>query len=178
MKKSIPLSIALHLTLLFLLAHGGGDGEGNGKGNPGGSQGTEDKGHFLGQPVDSPIDVVSIPKQKLNKLALEREKKIKKFKTDCGTDAYGGIGVTGPGGDNDTKTAMLVSEVGPGTPAEMAGIKPNDLLLGDEVLRGKPGTSVNVEVSSLNGTPKRTVTIIRQLICFSKDKKIITLPNE
>ena len=93
-----------------------------------------------------------------------------------GTLLYGGIGV-----QVRTDTAgALITRVGLGSPAEAAGIMPHDLIVAinhhpisdtvafgnvsiEEVMRGPPGTSVQVSVVSAGGPP-REFTLTRQVI--------------
>jgi C-terminal processing protease CtpA/Prc len=168
MKKSLLISIAIHCLLLFSFLKHGGKGNGNGNASTKSSD-----GHFLGQ-EQSPVEIKSLSKSDILRLEKEHRQRIAKMKKDCGKDAYGGIGVRGLGGD----TRMFVSEVGPGTPAELAGIVKDDQLDALEPMTGKPGTSVSVTIDGiLSHSQNRTVIITRELICF-KNNEMKIIPRE
>ena len=172
MKKYLIFSMALHVAILLLFIGGHGGGKGNGNGT---KEEEETKGHFLGQPKESQIDIVSVSKEELAQLDKERKKRIAKMKADCGKDAYGGIGVRGA--NNSSNTIMWVSEVGAGTPAENAGIVSGDVIISDVDIKGAPGTQVNVRVERFDRSEKKTVTITRELICYSQNK-VTVIPRE
>ena len=171
MKKYFLLSLCLHLAILFLFI----GGHGGGKGGNGTTAEEETKGHFLGQPKESQIDIVSVSKEDLAALDKERKKQIAKMKADCGKDAYGGIGVRGA--NNFSNTIMWVSEVGTGTPADAAGIVNGDVIISDQDIKGTPGTQVTVKIERFDRSEKKTVVITRELICYSQDK-VTVIPRE
>lgn len=156
-KRSVAISLALHmlpLVLMLFLGGGGngkkGDKDGKGNGSP------KDNGDIAPKPSeqDKPteIEIVEI------KGPLKKPKPVIPHEKDDCIQSYGGIGIMHSPYDN------TVIDAPQGYPASNAGIKVGDHIITPvESLRGEPGTEVEVTFSNEDGL--HTVTLVRDKIC-------------
>jgi C-terminal processing protease CtpA/Prc len=131
-------------------------------------QAKDSSGQFLGQPLKKDIEVEMISPKDLEALNKQIEKQKHRAGKDCGDGSYGGVGIML---NWEIDGSQLVTEVAPGSPADLAGIKPMDEIFNKQgVPRGPVGTSIDVEFAHSDGQ-HQTVTLIRDLICFKIEKK-------
>ncbi len=161
LKKSIIISIALHLLILLISTHAGSGKKGQGRGKGNGTDGTS-ASRYLGAkitgeviPKDRPTEVTII---EVSKDGIKKKKEIRNADKDCPGQWYGGIGIE----DGPTSQGETISKVFPGYPADLAGLRPGDIILKideDEII-GEPGTLLHML------TNRGAYTITRGKICY------------
>jgi hypothetical protein len=181
-KRSILISLLLHLSLLLVFLRSGGGGNcqgpnctdqppGNSDKQGNGNQAKEDSGKIEPKSIEAmvvPESVLEEVKKQENQMSLaEQEKKaqrerVKQIQAECKL-WFGGIGVVLETFDNS-----IIAEVAAGYPAEMAGLQAGDRISSNELVRGEVGTPITLMVN--RGNRMFEVTIVREKICLIKDE--------
>ncbi len=154
MKRSLALSMFLHMLPILLFFFLGGGDTSNGDKNKGKGQ-EQQAGDILPKPndKDTPTEIELV---KLD--GIKKPKVVPHEKDDC-IEFFGGIGIMH--GFNN-----VITSAPSGYPAANSGIKPGDRVISPiELIRGEIGTEVEVSYENENGI--HTVKLIRDKICTS-----------
>lgn len=161
------LSLLLHSVLLITLngnkGFNGGDGNSRFKG-----VNTSNKDILV---KEKKVEIVEVEvKSDKDEIIIPRKKKLVNVDKECPNDWYGGIGIRTYYDMN--KNNDFVLDVFPGYPADIAGVRKEDMLIDfksdDENIPGPPGTTVCLYLE--RNSKKLTICIKRGKVCYSAKK--------
>lgn len=161
-KSGLIKSLLTH-TLLIVLVSGVFNSPKGGSNPNDGALGSDTPKQILPKSNES-IDVTTIeeksPMAKKEKPAPNQNKSCKSF--------YGGIGVTiGIMGDGTT----MITNISPGYPAELSGLKVKDVIVdpvityGSDGIKGEVGSKVTITIYRPSTDELFTLTMVRDKIC-------------